>query len=147
MRLPTEAQWEYAARGGTDTPWFTGPDPSGLADVANHRSTEAAPHSGEAPPGSYGANAYGLYDMAGNVWEWTAGVYGAYPPGTQTQPSAGFAPGTGELMTLDLGRRTIRGGGAGSLPILLRVSNRSAGARDERPASVGVRPVLPAPGG
>lgn len=126
MTLPTEAQWEYAARGGTDTPWFTGADPASLA--------------------GHSANPFGLHDTAGSVWEWTSGIYGPYGEGTVRQPGAGFAPGTGELLVLDLGRRTIRGGGSNSLPILLRASNRSAGTLNERPAAVGVRPVRSAVG-
>lgn len=141
LALPTEAQWEYAARGGTDTPWFTGADPTSLADRVHYRLNEEAYLEVVSAPGSFTANPFGLHDTAGNVWEWTSGVYGLYGEGTAAQPTAGFEPGTGELIVLDLGRRTIRGGGSNNVPVLLRASNRSAGTRDERPAAVGVRPV------
>lgn len=144
LALPTEAQWEYAARGGTDTPWFTGADPASLADRVSYRLNERAFLEIVSPPGSYTPNPFGLHDTAGNVWEWTSGVYGLYGQGTAAQPAAGFAPGTGELIVLDLGRRTIRGGGSNNVPVLLRASNRSAGTRDERPSAVGLRPVRPA---
>jgi formylglycine-generating enzyme required for sulfatase activity len=144
LALPTEPQWEYAARGGTDTPWFTGADPASLSDRVSYRLNEEAFLEIVSAPGSYTANPFGLHDTAGNVWEWTSGIYGWYDEGTTAQPSAGFEPGTGELIALDLGRRTIRGGGSNNVPVLLRASNRSAGTRDERPAAVGVRPVRPA---
>ena len=92
--LPTEAQWEYACRTGTTTPFSTGdfltnlqanynweyPYNNGTNTVTN------CPDKTQAV-GFYPANAWGLYDMHGNVWEWCADWYGTYPTTAQTNPT------------------------------------------------------------
>jgi formylglycine-generating enzyme required for sulfatase activity len=98
-RLPTEAQWEYACRANTTTPFSTGTcltnlqanyiwqDPYGTCtntSTANPGKTQAV--------GTYAANAWGLYDMHGNVWEWCSDWYGDYPTTAQTNP---VGPATG----------------------------------------------------
>lgn len=86
-RLPTEAEWEYAARAGTTTRYYSGDDPESLLGVANVFDATAAKnwpqwqsralkgadaHAFTAPVGSFAPNAWGLYDMLGNAWEWVS---------------------------------------------------------------------------
>ena len=93
-RLPTEAEWEYAARAGT-----TGARHGELDEIAWHGlNADWRTHR----VGQKRANAWGLHDMLGNVWEWTADWYGTYPSGAVTDPAG---PSTGSS-------RVYRGGGS-----------------------------------
>jgi formylglycine-generating enzyme required for sulfatase activity len=107
-RLPTEAEWEYACRAGTTGPF-------GIGDGKDLSSTQAN-FDGTFPygdgafgrylhtttlPGTYAPNAWGLYDMHGNEWEWCQDWYGPYPGGAVTDPTG---PATGS-------ERVLRGGG------------------------------------
>jgi len=92
-RLPTEAEWEYAARAGTTTKWYCGDDESCLDDIAwNMGNSNEQTH----PVGQKEPNALGLYDMSGNVYEWVQDWYGedyySVSPSTDPQgPDSGFA--------------------------------------------------------
>jgi formylglycine-generating enzyme required for sulfatase activity len=91
-RLPTEAEWEYACRAGTTTPYSYGDSLTKSDANINGDRIKAA--------GSYLPNAFGLYDMHGNVWEWCNDWHGALHDGEATHPKG---PATGE-------RRVLRGG-------------------------------------
>jgi formylglycine-generating enzyme required for sulfatase activity len=95
-RLPTEAQWEYACRAGTTTPWYSGATGDNMGDYAwvNTNSDNMTHEVGKKKP-----NAFGLYDMQGNVSEWCWDWYGDYTDGARTNPTG---PSSGDY-------RVIRG--------------------------------------
>jgi len=82
-RLPTEAEWEYACRAGTTTPYYFGADASKLADYAWYSANSGGKYQKVA---TKAPNAWGLYDMLGNAMEWTLDQYAPYPAGSETDP-------------------------------------------------------------
>lgn len=111
--LPTEAQWEYAARAGSQTPWSFGADEKRLGEYAWYLENSGfAPH----PVGTKKPNTWGLHDMHGNAQEWVADRYGlSYPSGPQTDPTG---PKIGE-------ERVLRGGSFAISPRNLRSAKRT----------------------
>jgi formylglycine-generating enzyme required for sulfatase activity len=109
--LPSEAQWEYAARGGSRTRWSFGDEEGALA---SHAWFDGNSRDEAQPVKRKQANPLGLYDMHGNVWEWTLDHYGAYEGGSFVDPE-GFDK---------TGRRVLRGGSFVDPPAFLRSAVR-----------------------
>ena len=145
-RLPSESEWEYAARGGATTSryWGNGSSPQcGYANGADAAATlvytiwgraascdDGALHT--ASVGSYAANAFGLFDALGNVWEWTADCW---------HDTYAGAPGDGSAWTRggDCGRRVLRGGSWLSAPRVVRSAARGRNTTGARSSRVGFR--------
>jgi formylglycine-generating enzyme required for sulfatase activity/tRNA A-37 threonylcarbamoyl transferase component Bud32 len=149
-RLPTEAEWEYACRGGRSSS-----HPFGVGDGHALSSREANFDGnypfGRAPKGpclsstcrvgSHDANALGLFDMHGNVWEWCADWYGPYPQGDVTNPTG---PPDGSVRSRN---RVNRGGGWSSGAGYCRAAYRTCNAPGFRISTLGFRLARSVPSG
>ena len=114
LRLPTEAEWEYACRAGTTTEYNFGDAAEtmiqyGWCQLNSSQQTH--------PVGQKEPNRWGLYDMHGNVWEWCEDWYGSYPSNTPSGIEDPHGPPNGV-------NRVLRGGSFYELPILMRASHR-----------------------
>ena len=144
--LPTEAQWEYACRAGTKTayPWGDSPDDGkGWANCSDQSLKKKLPNAPAdwaffnwddgfvftAPVGSFKGNAFGLYEMNGNAWQWCQDRYGDYEKGAATDPTGAD---TGDL-------RVLRGGSWIGDPRVFRSADRRGGTPDYRSGHIGFR--------
>jgi formylglycine-generating enzyme required for sulfatase activity len=127
FRLPTEAEWEYACRAGTQTPFYNGStDDSTVGALAWYSANSG---NQTRPVGGKLANAFGFHDMLGNVWEWTNDRYADYSSDAQTNPT-GAPSGTS---------RVIRGGSWSSGTFNVRSSERAFNAQTATFSSIGFR--------
>ncbi len=129
-RLPTEAEWEYAARGGSAAAYPSGADSSGICAEAN--AAGCGGKDGVAATGSLKANGFGLHDMIGNVWEWVQDCYAESYDGASPR---------GDAATGSCTYRVVRGGSWHEQAIELRTANRGRSASGRYPG-IGFRVVL-----
>ena len=131
-RLPTEAEWEYAARAESSTPFSFGKNENLLGEYAWYSSNA---ESSTQPVARKKKNDWGLYDMHGNVWEWVQDWYGEYGNEKATDPTG---PSTGTY-------RVIRGGGWISSSRYLHSSSRGYDAPGDALGFIGFRLVRTIP--
>ena len=157
LMLPTEAQWEYAARAGSSSPWHTGSQAStleGSVNIADSGSTQyfhrGWPHepnfvdgySIHAPVGHFAPNDFGLHDMHGNVSEWCRDFWTHnYDPMFTIRPGDGLRRGgsSGRVS----GRRILRGGSFLVRAVGTRSAYRDGGPPNLRGSALGLRPARP----
>ena len=137
FELPTEAQWEYACRAGTETPFFWGSSLNGDKANCNGNYPYGTSIKGKylektAPVKSYDSNKWGFYDMCGNVWEWCKDWYGDYPSGEATDPEG---PNAGS-------DRVFRGGSWYFYAVFCRSAKRQGSIADGRYLNLGARLAL-----
>ncbi len=147
-RLLTEAEWEYAARAGSETPRYWGASDDKACQYGDVSNPATKAKYGDkwlkwdvftcddgyvetSPPGRFKPNAFGLYDMLGNVWEW---VQDCYKDSYQGAPTDGSA-----VLPASCEQRVLRGGSWASVPRFVRSANRGWYAPSTRDNSVGFR--------
>ena len=130
FRLPTEAEREYAARGGNKSLHYKYSGSDNIDDVAWYWDNSG--YYGTHAVGTTSPNELGIYDMSGNVWEWCSDGWGDYSAEAQTNPQG---PSSDSL-------RVLRGGRWGSRARYCRVSNRDYGNFDYSLSRSGLRLVL-----
>jgi formylglycine-generating enzyme required for sulfatase activity len=137
FRLPTEVEWEYACRGGTQTPFYFGQSLNGTeancdGSIPYATSSKGTNLARTCEAGKYASNAFGLYDMGGNVWEWCMDWYASYSANAQSP----LGPETGT-------RRVCRGGGWFNSAKYCRAAVRDASGPARRDNDLGFRLALP----
>ena len=132
IRLPSEAEWEYAARAGTTTAYSFG---DGVDDLGKYGWFTGNAAGNDPPVGAKAANPWGLYDMHGYLWEWTSDVWHDDYRGA---PTTGAAWSTGG----DDSKRVLRSGSWKDKADSLQTAARRGGAKDLRDDAVGLRCVL-----
>ncbi len=151
LRLPSEAEWEYAARAGSDTTYYTGNDPAMLCSHANAADQSALQqypgfavnacndgYARTAPVAVFAANPWGLHDIYGNVWEWVEDCWNTSYAGAPGDSSA--------YLGGDCSRRGFRGGGYGDIPRFARSTLRNRDRALHRKDDIGFRLVTSFPG-
>jgi formylglycine-generating enzyme required for sulfatase activity len=148
LQLPSEAQWEFGARGGTSSVWWTGSAKASLADkvnLADQSYVAAGGAAGQAawwpefkdgfavhaPVGRLAANGFGLHEVCGNVWEWCFDAYAGYTPDDATDPRVDNAGSS---------LRVYRGGSFDRAASLARSALRGSSTPESRDRSLGLRP-------
>ena len=130
FRLATDAEWEFAARAGTTTQWSFGDT---YADIDYYAWTNRNANGRTRQVGQLRPNAWGLYDMHGNVWEWVWDRSATHPDAAQTDPTG---PAAGDF-------RVARSGAWLSPPLAVRSAIRLVSAPTDRGTNHGFRVVLP----
>jgi formylglycine-generating enzyme required for sulfatase activity len=149
LRLPSEAEWEYAARGGTTTVWWTGNDKESLAGAANLMDQACLKHQGaidapcetwlddgyvvHAPVNAFRSNPFGLHNVCGNAYEWCEDAWHAGYEGAPTDGSAWTDP----RITIRVCRDACWDGMARSCRMAYRIWRD----KDYRDCGLGVRPA------
>ena len=130
FRMPTEAEWEFAARGGNKSKGYTYSGSNTIGNVAWYTDNSSSKtHAVK----TKAANELGIYDMSGNVWEWCSDWYDTYSSSAQTDPTG---------PTTDTGTRVFRGGSWIGNASYCRCAYRSSGAPSNRYNDLGIRLAL-----